>query len=63
VARMEDVHTGFRWGNSEGNNDLENLGIDGRIKMYLKKIGCEGGGWTGLIWLMIRKSDGLLSVC
>jgi len=47
---MEDVHTGFRWGNSEGNNDLENLGIDGRIKMYLKKIGCEGGGvdWIDL---------------
>jgi len=27
-----------------GNNDLENLGIDGRIKMDLKKIGCGGGG-------------------
>jgi len=44
VSRMEDVHTGFRWGNSEENNDLENLGIDRRIKMGLNKIGWGGGG-------------------
>jgi hypothetical protein len=55
---MEDVHTGFRWGNFE-ENDLENLGIDGRIKMVLRKIGW-GVVWTGLIWLMIRTCGGLL---
>ena len=56
-----DVHTGFRWGNSEGNNDLENLDIDGKIKMDLKKIGCGAVlVWTGLIWLKIRTSGGLL---
>jgi hypothetical protein len=39
-----------------GNNDLENLGKDGKSKMDLKKIGWRGGGggwgwwwwWCGL---------------
>jgi hypothetical protein len=40
---MEDVHTGFQWGNSEEHNDFENLGIDRSFKMGLKKIGWGGG--------------------
>jgi len=56
MARMEgDVHMGFWWGTSEGNNDLENLHIDEKIKMDLMEM-----VWTGLIWLMIRTSGGLL---
>ena len=44
-----DVHRGFWWGTSEGNNDLENLDIDEKIKMDLKKIGWGGGG--GVDWI------------
>jgi len=41
---------GFGW-ETEGNNDLENTGIDGRIKMDLKKIGWGVGGvvWKGYV--------------
>jgi hypothetical protein len=30
------------------------------IKMDLREIGCDGMGWTGLIWLRIETSGGLL---
>jgi hypothetical protein len=55
------VHTGFWWENPRERHNFEDLGIDGKIILKWvfnkKRDGCE---WTGIIWLRIEKSSGLL---
>jgi hypothetical protein len=47
-------------GRREGRNHLKDPGTDGRIslKWICKKL--DVGSWTGLIWLRIGTSGGLL---
>jgi len=57
----EKKHThGFRWGSLRGRDQVEDLGIDGRIIsiQILKKY--DGRSWTGFIWLRIGTSGRLL---
>jgi hypothetical protein len=41
-----EMHAGFWWGNLKERDNVENLGIDGRIilQMYLKRNGMGGHG-------------------
>jgi len=47
-------------GKTEGQNHLQDLGVDGRkmLKWIFKKW--DGAAWTGLIWLRIATGEGLL---
>jgi hypothetical protein len=57
-----EVYTGFWWGNLRERDDLEDLGIDGRIifKWIFRKWGV--GVWTGLSWLRIGTGGGHLRI-
>jgi hypothetical protein len=54
------VHTRFRWGKQRGTDHFEDLGLKGRIilKRVFKKE--RRKAWTGLIWLRMGTSGGLL---
>jgi hypothetical protein len=62
VACMEEMRNSCRIlvGELEGKDNLEDLGIDGRIilRWSLEKWGLKV--WTGFIWLRIQTSGGLL---
>jgi hypothetical protein len=62
VAHMEDRRGIYRvwWGNLRESNQLEDLGVYGRIilKWMFKKR--DGRAGTGLIWLRIRTGCRLL---
>jgi hypothetical protein len=60
VRKTGQMHTGFWWGNLRESDQLEDLGIVGRIilKWMFKKWG--GRAWTEFIWLRIRTGDRLL---
>jgi len=52
-------HTGFWWGDLGEKHHLEHLGVKGMIlKLIFKK--CDGGAWTGLMWLRKGTGGGLL---
>jgi hypothetical protein len=55
-----ELHTGFWWGDLRETDDLEDLGVDGRmtLKWIFKKWVVEA--WTGLIWLGIGTDGGRL---
>jgi hypothetical protein len=48
------------WGNLKGRDHLEDMGLDEKmiLEWILEKQG--GKGWTGVIWLRIGTSGGLL---
>jgi hypothetical protein len=55
-----EMHTEFWWGELRQGGYLEDPDVDGRIifEWIFKKW--VGGAWTGLIWLRIGTSVGLL---
>jgi hypothetical protein len=59
-SERRQVHTGFWWGDFSERAYLENLGLHGRtiLKWIFKKW--DRKAWTGLIWLNIGTSGGLL---
>jgi len=59
MGERGDVPSRFWWGDLEESDNLENLGVHGRIILKLCFKNWEGAR-TGLIWLRIRKCGGLL---
>jgi hypothetical protein len=58
--RRGEEYIEFLWGNPREGDDLADPSMDGRIilRWIFKK--CDGGAWTGLIWLRIRTGGGQL---
>jgi hypothetical protein len=54
------VHTGFWWGDLRKGEDLEELGVDGRIIIEWMFKKWDGEEWTELLWFRIGTGGGLL---
>jgi len=54
------VHTGFWWRNLKVRGHLEGLALEGRVILKRIFMNWFGGAWTGLMWLRIRASGGLM---
>jgi len=51
-----EMHTGFWWVYLKKRDNLQDLGVDGSIKLKLVTNTYYGRVWTGLIWLRTYKS-------
>jgi hypothetical protein len=62
VARMDKrgMHVGFWWENQKERDHWEDLDLHGKIKLKWILEKQNGKVWTGLIWLRIETSGGLL---
>jgi hypothetical protein len=61
VARMGggQMHIGFWLGNLRERDNMEDLGVDGRMILQCMLKKSFGKAWTGLSWLRIATSGGL----
>jgi hypothetical protein len=53
VLETGQVHTGFWWVNLGETDDLDGLGVDGRIRLKWSFKKWHREAWIGLIWLRI----------
>ena len=53
-------HTGFWWENFRERDQLEILGVDGRIIIKLSFKKSFGSAWAGFVCLKTRRNDGFL---
>jgi hypothetical protein len=60
VRGKREVHTGFWWGDMREGDPLGDPGVDGRIILKWIFRTWDGGARTGLSWLRIGTSGGLL---
>jgi hypothetical protein len=60
ISRRGEVHTKFWWGNQRECDHLEDLCIDGRIKLKPIFKKWDGGTWTTLIWFRLGTDCGHL---
>jgi hypothetical protein len=54
------MHIGFWWENQKERDDLEDLDVGSRIILKWTLERQDGVVWTGLVWLRIGTSGGLL---
>jgi hypothetical protein len=54
------VHTGFWLGKPRERDHMEDLGVDERMILQCMLNKSFGKVWTGLIWLRLGTSGGLL---
>ena len=54
------MYAGIGWGNLRERDDLEDLGVDGRIILRWIFRKWDVGVWTGSIWLRIGTGGGQL---
>ena len=59
-GKRKEMHTGFWWKNIEEKDHMENSGIGGRITQTWIIKNQDWRAQTGLIWLRILASGGLL---
>jgi hypothetical protein len=55
-----EMYTVFWWGNPRERDQLEDLGVDGRILLRLIFRKCDVAVWNGSIWLRIGTRGGPL---
>jgi hypothetical protein len=55
------MHASFQSENLKGKDNLGDIGVDGRIMIYVKiYLNNRVLVWTGFVWLNMRSSSGLL---
>ena len=45
MGKTGEMHTKFWWGNLMERDNLEDIGVDGRIIMHFKGVGRDGMEW------------------
>jgi hypothetical protein len=58
---MVEIRTKFSSEDVNRSGHLEDLGVDGRTLLKLILMKCNGGVWTGLIWIGMGTNGGFLS--
>jgi hypothetical protein len=59
VARVEEGEecTRFWWGDLRESDHLEDVGVDGNMKIHVQPLGWRDKDW--MLWLMTRAGGGL----